>query len=45
MVMTIYTYRYGVGYHMVVTKEEHCNSKAVIQNVTSIVPGGKMVDQ
>ena len=29
---------------MVVTKEEHCNSKAVIQNVTSIVPGGKMVD-
>ena len=29
---------------MVITKEEHCNSKAVIQNVTSIVPGGKMVD-
>ena len=29
---------------MVVTKEEHCNSNAVIQNVTSIVPGGKMVD-
>ena len=29
---------------MVVTKEEHCNSRAVIENVTSIVPGGKMVD-
>ena len=29
---------------MVVTKEEHCNSKAVIDNVASIVPGGKMVE-
>ena len=35
--------RYGVGYHMVVTKQEHCNAAAVIQHVTSIVPGGKMV--
>ena len=33
-----------MGYHMVVTKETYCNSAAVIQCVTSTVPGGQMVN-
>ena len=36
-------YRYGVGYHMVVTKEDHCNTAAIIQCVTDTVTGSKMV--
>ena len=39
-----YYYRYGVGYHMVVTKEENCDSHAVIDCVTSTIPGGEMVN-
>jgi len=35
--------RYGVGYHMVVTKEENCDSQTVIECVTSTIPGGEMV--
>ena len=35
--------RYGVGYHMVVTKEEKCDSQAVIDCVTLAIPGGEMV--
>ena len=35
--------RYGVGYHMVITKEENCDSRAVIECVTSVIPGGEMV--
>ena len=35
--------RYGVGYHMVVTKEENCDSQTVIECVTSIISGGEMV--
>ena len=36
-------YRYGVGYHMVVTKEDHCNTTVVVQCVTNIITGSKMV--
>ena len=35
--------RYGVGYHMVVTKEDKCDSRAVIDCVTSTISGGEMV--
>ena len=36
-------YRYGGGYHMVITKEDGCNTAVVIQCVTNIIPGSKMV--
>ena len=36
--------RYGVGYHMVVTKEAKCDTSAVIQIVTSTIPGAEMVN-
>ena len=36
--------RYGVGYHMVVTKEENCDSQVVIECVTSTIPGAEMVN-
>jgi len=35
--------RYGVGYHVVVTKEENCDSQAVIEYMTSTISGGEMV--
>ena len=35
--------RFGAGSHMVVTNEENCDSQAVIDCVTSIIPGGEMV--
>ena len=35
--------RYGVGYHMVVTKEQHCSSSNIIQCVTDIIPSAEMV--
>ena len=36
-------YRYGVGYHMVVTKEAKCDTSTVIQVVTSTIAGAEMV--
>ena len=35
--------RYGVGYHMVVTKEAKCDTSTVIDIVTSTIAGSKMV--
>ena len=35
--------RYGVGYHMVVVKEPHCDSSKVTALVISIVKGSKQV--
>ena len=34
--------RYGVGYHMVIVKEQHCVSSAIINLVTETVRGSKM---
>ena len=43
LAVNVLLYSYGVGYHMVVTKEDKCDSQAVIDCVTSTIPGGEMV--
>ena len=35
--------RFGVGYHMVVVKEPHCDSVKVTDMVTSLVEGSEQV--
>ena len=41
--ISIHIDRYGVGYHMVVTKETKCDTTTVIDVVTSTISGAEMV--
>ena len=41
MICHVTVYRYGIGYHMTMVKEPHCDSEAITDLVERMVTGAK----